>query len=57
MYGLRQNLDLSFLNGRRVEQVAIGSHQIIFGFDGDVRISAYSQFRYFDGREACVWEP
>jgi hypothetical protein len=57
MYGLSKGLDLSFLNGRQVEQVAIGIYQIIFGFDEDVRISAYSEFSYFDGREEWVWKP
>jgi hypothetical protein len=57
MYGLKSDIDLSFLNGREVEQVAIGTYQIIFGFDEDVRISAYSQFSYFDGREEWIWKP
>ncbi len=57
MYGLNKDIDLSFLDGRQVEQVAIGIYQIIFGFDEDVRISAYSEFNYFDGREEWVWKP
>jgi len=57
MYGLNKNLDLSFLRGRQVEQVAIGTYQIIFGFDEDVKISTYIEFRYFDGQEECVWKP
>ncbi len=57
MYGLSKDLDLSFLNGRQVEQVAIGAYQVIFGFDEDVRISAYIQFRYFDGQEEWIWKP
>ena len=51
MYGLSKDLDLSFLNGREVGQVAIGVHEIIFGFDEDVTITDYSQFSYFDGQE------
>jgi hypothetical protein len=50
MYGLKKGLGLSFLGGLQLEQIAIGVYQIIFGFDEDVRISAYSQFNYFDGR-------
>jgi len=57
MYGLSKDIDLSFLTGREVIQVAIGIYQIIFGFDEDVRISAYSQFRYFDGQEEWIWKP
>jgi hypothetical protein len=57
MYGLRSDLDLSFLSGRRVGQVAIGLYQVIFGFDEDVRISVGSQFSYFDGQREWVWKP
>jgi hypothetical protein len=57
MYGLRKDIDLNFLNGRQVEQVAIGVYQIQFGFDEDVRISTYMQFNYFDGREEWIWKP
>jgi hypothetical protein len=57
MYGLRKDIDLSFLVGRELEQVAIGVYQIIFGFDEDVRISVESQFRYFDGQQESAWKP
>lgn len=57
MYGLRKDIDLSFLNGREVGQVAIGIYQIQFGFDEDVRISVEGQFAYFDGQEEWVWKP
>jgi hypothetical protein len=57
MYGLNKGIDLSFLNGREVIQVAIGIYQIIFGFDEDVRISVESQFTYFDGSDEWVWKP
>jgi Family of unknown function (DUF6188) len=57
MYGLRNDIDLSFLNGRLVEQVAIGVYQIIFGFDEDVRISVYFEYSYFDGLDESVWKP
>ena len=57
MFGLSQSIDLSFLNGREVAQVAIGVYQIIFGFDDDVRISVERQFSYFDGEREWVWRP
>jgi hypothetical protein len=57
MYGLNKDINLSFLGGREVGQVAIGIYQIIFGFDEDVTISAYSQFNYFDGRDEWIWKP
>ncbi len=57
MYGLGRDIDLSFLNGRLVEQVAIGVYQIVFGFDEDVRISVEGQFDYFDGQREWVWKP
>ena len=57
MYGLRRGIDLDFLNGRLLEQVAIGVYQIQFGFDEDLRISVEGQFAYFDGNEECVWKP
>ena len=57
MYGLKRDIDLSFLNGREVVQVAIGIHQIQFGFDEDVMIYVESQFTYFAGEEECIWKP
>src|SRR5215467_377879 len=57
MYGLSKSIDLSFLNGREVIQVAIGVYQVQFGFDDDVRISVESQFNFFDGQEEWIWKP
>jgi hypothetical protein len=57
MYGLSKDLDLNFLNGREVVQVAIGVYQIQFGFDEDVIIYVESQFNYFDGQEEWIWKP
>ena len=57
MHGLGKDIDLSFLNGRQVELVAIGFYQIVFGLDEEVRISVYSEFNYFDGRDAWTWTP
>jgi hypothetical protein len=57
MYGLRRDINLSFLDGGQLEQVAIGVRQVIFGFDENVRITAYSKFNYFDGRKRWMWKP
>ena len=57
MYGLRKDIDLSFLNARELIQVAIGVYQIQFGFDEDVIIYVESQFNYFDGQEERIWKP
>lgn len=56
MHGLGKDIDLSFLNGRQVELVAIGAYQIVFGLDEEVRISVYSEFNYFDGRDEWTWK-
>lgn len=57
MYGLGKEIDLSFLTGRELIQVAIGVYQIQFGFDEDVIIYVESQFNYFDGQEEWIWNP
>ena len=57
MYGLRKKIDLSFLRGREVIQIAIGVYQTQFGFDEDVRISVEGGFSYFDGQNDSVWKP
>ena len=57
MYGLSKDIDLSFLKGREVIQVAIGVYQVQFGFDEDVIIYVHSQFGYFDGHDEWTWEP
>jgi hypothetical protein len=57
MYGLSNHVDLSFLNGRELIQVAIGTYQIQFGFDEDVMIYVESQFNYFDGHHEWIWKP
>jgi hypothetical protein len=54
MYGLRKDINLSFLDGGQLEQVAIGVRQVIFGFDENVRITAYSKFIILMGeRNGC----
>jgi hypothetical protein len=57
MYGLKKEIDLSFLTGRELIQLAIGVYQVQFGFDEDVRISVESEFRYFDGQAEWIWRP
>jgi len=57
MYGLKKEIDLSFLTGRELIQLAIGVYQVQFGFDEDVRISVESEFRYFDGQAEWTWRP
>jgi hypothetical protein len=57
MYGLKKGIDLSFLNGRELVQVAIGVYQTAFGFDEDVTIYVDGGFTYFDGQSDSVWKP
>jgi len=57
MYGLKKEIDLSFLTGRELIQLAVGVYQVQFGFDEDVRISVESEFRYFDGQAEWIWRP
>src|SRR5579863_6632751 len=57
MYGLKKEIDLSFLNDRELVQVAIGLYQISFRFDEDVAISVEAEFSYFDGQAEWIWKP
>jgi hypothetical protein len=56
MYGLRKEIDLSFLTGRELIQVAIGSFQVQFHFDEDVTVSVEAEFCYLDGRDEWIWQ-
>ena len=58
MYGLDMAIDLSFLIGREIIQIAIGQFQIIFNFDESVSISVESEFRLVspDG-DVSTWQP
>lgn len=56
MNGLKKEIDLSFLNGRELVQIAIGLYHISFRFDEEVAISVEGEFRYFDGQSECVWK-
>jgi hypothetical protein len=57
MYGLKKEIDLRFLNGRELIQVAVGLYHVSFRFDEDVAISAEADFRYFDGIAEWTWRP
>jgi hypothetical protein len=57
MHGLKKDIDLNFLNGRELIQVAIGMHQVIFAFDEDVAISVEGEFTYSNGKNTVVWKP
>ena len=56
MYGLRKEIDLSFLTGRELIQIAIGSFQVQFHFDEDVTVSVEAEFCYFDGQDEWIWQ-
>jgi hypothetical protein len=56
MYGLRKEIDLSFLTGRELIQIAIGSFQAQFHFDEDVTVSVEAEFCYFDGQDEWIWQ-
>ena len=53
--GIEKEIDLSFLTGRELIQVAIGSFQVQFHFDEDVAVSVEAEFRYFDGQQEWTW--
>jgi hypothetical protein len=57
MYGLKKEMDLSFLNGRELIQIAVGLYHISFRFDEDVAISVEGEFRYFNGQAEWIWKP
>lgn len=54
-YGLRKDIDLTFLIDREVIQVAIGVYQVQFHFDQDVCISVQSSFTYSDSQQEWTW--
>jgi len=56
MYGLKKEIDLNFLTGRELIQVAIGTFQVQFHFDEDVTVSVEAEFYYFDGQDEWIWQ-
>jgi hypothetical protein len=57
MYGLKKEIDLSFLNGRELMQIAIGLYHVSFRFDEEVAISVEAEFSHFDGQVEWTWNP
>jgi Family of unknown function (DUF6188) len=57
MYGLDKSIDLSFLQGRELIQVRVGTYQTAFAFDEDVTISVEGEFIYCDGQQEFTWRP
>jgi hypothetical protein len=57
MYGLTESIDLSFLNGRELIQIAIGRYQVIFAFDEQVTISVESSYEFRSEAGISVWTP
>ncbi len=55
MYGLRKDIDLTFLIDREVIQVAIGVYQVQFHFDQDVCISFLCSFSFSDSQQEWTW--
>jgi hypothetical protein len=55
MHGLKKEIDLSFLTGRELTQIAIGRFQVQFHFDENVAVSVEAEFRYFDGEQEWTW--
>jgi hypothetical protein len=57
MNGLAKNVDLSFLVGRELIQIAIGIHQVIFSFDEQVTISIEGEFSLKTNEGLTTWTP
>lgn len=53
MYGVPENLDLTFLHGREVVQIRLGLYQIQLHFHPDATIAVEGEWELFDaeGRE------
>ncbi|QQS12096.1 MAG: hypothetical protein IPK81_21685 [Rhodospirillales bacterium] len=56
MYGLDASVDLSFLVGRKVEGVLIGTHSTVVHFDEKCEISIVSEME-FGATGACIAMP
>ncbi|MGH9788250.1 MAG: DUF6188 family protein [Candidatus Acidiferrales bacterium] len=57
MHGLDKDINLSFLAGRELIQVAIGQYQTVFAFDRGVAISIEGRFIYASRSEQVEWRP
>jgi hypothetical protein len=56
LYGLDAKVDLSFLIGAELEQVAIGEYQIQFNFDGTRSLSVENAFAISDNGARARFE-
>jgi cytoskeletal protein RodZ len=57
MYGLKEGIDLSFLTGRVLIQVAVGLYQVIFAFDEHVTISVEGSYQLHNEDGTSIWSP
>jgi len=57
MYGLKKELDLKFLLGRELIQIAIGVYQVTFNFDEDTSIAVEGYFEYTSQSKSIEWRP
>jgi hypothetical protein len=57
LWPLKAETDLSFLIGRELIQVVIGSYQVQFRFDDDVAVSVEDNFAYLRPEKKDSWKP
>jgi hypothetical protein len=57
MYGLKSDIDLSFLVGREIIQISVGKVQVILSFDHNTAISVEQRFEYRADGRSVVWKP
>jgi uncharacterized protein DUF6188 len=57
MYGLKREVDLTFLQGRELIQIAIGMYHVSFNFDEKVSISVEGKFEYTSMANSSEWRP
>lgn len=56
MYGLKPDVDLSFLIGRELIQVAVGSYDVQFHFHESVRLSVQNQIEHISKEIVHEWD-
>ena len=54
MYGLQSSTDLTFLVGRKLEQLRLGEFDVQFSFDLDITISVQSRINYISEQESTL---
>lgn len=57
MYGLKPEIDFSFLRERELIQLAVGRYQVIFAFDKEIAISVEGSYEFHSETEKIVWTP